>query len=180
MTVLSRWMQDWFSYCHSHPIFWEQLLDLPTRQCHYGGHEASPTHTGDIFSHCSLLHYTKSWGTGEPRKTSHMHSNRLVMLEVALKSHEHLGGSQRQHKTLSLQVCWQTKLQRIQFATHLSTSGENCYSCHGQWIKLVKVGFRSFFFPSPSVFFSFRKSDEATSASMVVTVLKDFWWVLCC
>ena len=65
---------------------------------------------------------TKSWGTEEPRKNSHMHRNRLVMLEVALKSHEHLGTSQHQHKKLSLWVCWQTKCQRLLFTTHLSTS----------------------------------------------------------
>ena len=46
MTVLSRWMQDGFSYCHLNPIFWEQLLDLPARQYHYDGHKASPTHRG--------------------------------------------------------------------------------------------------------------------------------------
>jgi len=49
------------------------------RQYHYGGGEASPTNTGDFQS---LLLYTKSWCSEEPRKTSHMHRNRLVMLEV--------------------------------------------------------------------------------------------------
>jgi hypothetical protein len=39
-------MQDELSYCHSNPIFWEQFLDLPARQYHYGGREASPTQTG--------------------------------------------------------------------------------------------------------------------------------------
>jgi hypothetical protein len=97
MIVLSRWMQDGFSYCHSNPTFWEQLLDLPARQYHYGGRDTSPTNHLQ-----SMLLYTKSWGTEEPRKTSHMHRNRLVMLEVALKSYEHLGTSQRQYKKLGL------------------------------------------------------------------------------
>ena len=67
-----------------------------------------------IFSHwCSTD--TKSWVPEEPRKTSDMHRNRLVMLEVALKSHEHLDAIQSQHKKLSQWVCWQSKLQR----THL-------------------------------------------------------------
>jgi hypothetical protein len=48
--------------------------------------------------------YTKSWGAEEPRKTSHMHKDPLVMLEVVLKSHEHLGTSQCQYKKLSLCV----------------------------------------------------------------------------
>jgi hypothetical protein len=62
MTELSRWVQDGFSFSHSNPIFWEQLLDLPARQYHYGGREASTTHTGD---RQSLLLYTKSWGAEE-------------------------------------------------------------------------------------------------------------------
>jgi len=81
MIVLSRWMEDWFSYCHSNPIFCEQLLDLPVRQYHYGGREASPSNTGDLQT---MLPYTKYWGAEEPRKTSHIHRNRLVMLDVAL------------------------------------------------------------------------------------------------
>ena len=44
MTVLSWWMQEGFSYCHSNLIFW--VRDLPTRQYHYGGRETSTTHTG--------------------------------------------------------------------------------------------------------------------------------------
>jgi hypothetical protein len=42
--------QYWFSYCHSNSIFWEHLLDLPARQYHYGGREASPAHTGKLQS----------------------------------------------------------------------------------------------------------------------------------
>jgi hypothetical protein len=104
-------MQDGFSYCHSNSVFWEQLLELPVRQYHYGGRESSPNHTGDLQS---LLHYAKSWSDEEPtlRKTSHIYKyrNRLIMLEWALKSHEHLGTSQSacQHKKLNLQVYWQT------------------------------------------------------------------------
>jgi hypothetical protein len=98
MKVLSRWMQDGFCYCHSNPIFWEQLC-LPARQYHCGGREASPTHSGYLQS---MLLYTKSWGTEGPRKTSHVHRNLVVMLAIALKSHEHLGTSQRQYKKLSL------------------------------------------------------------------------------
>jgi hypothetical protein len=62
----------------------------------YGGYEAYPAHTGDLQS---VLLSTNSWGAEEPRKTSHLHRNRLVILEVALRSHEHLGTSQ--HKKLS-------------------------------------------------------------------------------
>ena len=57
----------------------------------------------------------------EPRKTSLVYRNWLVMLEVALTSHEHLCTCQRQHKKLS-SVLTNCKLQRIHFATHLSTS----------------------------------------------------------
>ena len=32
------------------PIFWEQLLNLPGRHYHYGGCEASTTHTGYLQS----------------------------------------------------------------------------------------------------------------------------------
>jgi len=60
----------------------------------------------------------------EPRKTSHMHRNRLVILEVALKSHEHLGTSHAGSAYKSEFVCVLTncKLQWIHFAIHLSTS----------------------------------------------------------
>ena len=77
----------------------EQLLEF--RQYHYYGHESSTTDIGYLQS---LLLETPS--PKVQRKTSHMHRNRLVMLEVALKFHEHLGTttSQRQHKQLSLQV----------------------------------------------------------------------------
>jgi hypothetical protein len=92
-------MQDTFSCCHSYPIFWEKLLDLPTRQYHYGGREASPTNTCDLQS---MLPYAKSSGTEELRKTANMHRNRLVMLEVTLKSHENVGTSQLQHRKLGL------------------------------------------------------------------------------
>ena len=61
---------------------------------HYGGREASPTHTGDL----PFL----SSGAEEPRKTSLVHRNRVAMLEVALKSHEYLGTCQREHKKLSM------------------------------------------------------------------------------
>jgi hypothetical protein len=46
MAILSRWMQDGFSYCHSNPIFWEQVLDLSVRQYHYDGRKAFQTYTG--------------------------------------------------------------------------------------------------------------------------------------
>ena len=53
---------------------------------------------------CALIKYIPSLeAPTELRKTSHMHRNRLV--EVALKSHEHLGTSQGQHKRLNLLVC---------------------------------------------------------------------------
>ena len=32
------------------PIFWKQLLNLPARQYHYGGREATKTHTGYLQS----------------------------------------------------------------------------------------------------------------------------------
>ena len=80
---------------------------------------------------------TKSWGTEEPRKTSHMHMNRLVVLEVALKSHDHLGTSQRQHKKLSLQVCW----QNVSFSGYIFSPSVNLlwkiiWVCH---VILVEV-----------------------------------------
>ena len=56
MTVLSWWMQDGFSHCHSNFIFWEQLLDLSVLQYHYGGREASPTHTGNHHAVIVALH----------------------------------------------------------------------------------------------------------------------------
>ena len=34
----------------------EQLMDLTARQYHYGGREASPTHTGDLQSMLLALH----------------------------------------------------------------------------------------------------------------------------
>ena len=54
MTVLSRWIQEGFSYCHSNLNFWEQLMDIYVPQYHYG----TPTHTGNLRS---LLLYIKSW-----------------------------------------------------------------------------------------------------------------------
>ena len=41
------------------------------RQYHYGGREASPTHTNDL--QLAVL-YTMSWVAEEPRNTSHIHS----------------------------------------------------------------------------------------------------------
>ena len=70
LTVFGRWMQDGFSYCYSNSIFWEQILDLPAWQYHYGGREASATHIGDLQL---VLLYSTSWGAEEPRKTSHMY-----------------------------------------------------------------------------------------------------------
>jgi hypothetical protein len=89
MTVLSLWMQDGFSYCHSNSIFWEQLLDLPARQYHYGG--ASPTDIGDFQL---MLLYTKFWGA---ENLSHAQDHTCNVLDLALKSHEHLSTSERQH-----------------------------------------------------------------------------------
>ena len=62
----------------------EQLLEF--QQYHYDGRESSTT---DIVYPQSLLLETPS--PKVQRKTSHMQRNRLVMLEVALKFHEHLG-----------------------------------------------------------------------------------------
>jgi hypothetical protein len=61
-------MQDGFSYRHSNPVFWEQLLELTARQYQYGTRrESSPTYTGDLQS---LLLYAMSWSDQEWRKTS--------------------------------------------------------------------------------------------------------------
>jgi hypothetical protein len=85
MAVLSRWMQDGFSYCHSNPIIWEQHPDLLVRQYHYGGREASTSHTGDFQS---LLLNTKSWGADESRKTSHIFIQEIKDIIYILNSME--------------------------------------------------------------------------------------------
>jgi hypothetical protein len=64
MTVLGLWMQDGFPYYHSNPIFWEQILDLPARQYHYGEREASPTHRRSSVSD-ALHHVLRRRRTGE-------------------------------------------------------------------------------------------------------------------
>ena len=52
-----------------------------------------------IFSQCCPM---PSLQAPELRKTANMHRNRLVMLEVTLKSHENVGTSQLQHRKLGL------------------------------------------------------------------------------
>ena len=116
MIVLNRWMQDGFSYCHLNPIFWEQHLDLPARQYHYGGHGSLPTDTGD-FQLMSL--YTKSWGAENlshaQEPTGNVRRSFKITWTFGYKSVSALVIG-------SVSVLTNSKLQQIHFATHLSTS----------------------------------------------------------
>ena len=64
----------------------------------------------------------------EAPKTYHMHMNRLVMLDVALKSHEHLG--MQVSVSIRYWVC-NGYILRI-FTTHLSTSCWRSFG-YGKW-----------------------------------------------
>jgi len=116
MIVLSRWMQDRFCYCHSNPIFWEQLLDLPARQYHYGARGASPTDTGDFQL---MLLYTMSWGAKDlshaQEPTGNVRRSFKITWTFGYQSASELDIG-------SVSVLTNSKLQRIHFATHLSTS----------------------------------------------------------
>ena len=113
--VFSRWMQDGFSYCYSNPIFWEHLLDLPARQYHYRGREASPTNASYLKVNVALHQVlrrrraTKDLSRHAQQPTGNVKNTFYITWTFGYKS------------ALVYEI-GSVSVLTIQFATHLSTS----------------------------------------------------------